>query len=232
MENENMTIAEGAGIEGLPPPQSRLEKAFAAIATGDVSRCPEPQSRLEAYAYACALALSKGGGVSSWNDLTDKPFGVGVEKQDIVSNTDISITNGQSSVMDATLHELIVNSPVKLVDGEFYQISIDGVQYDCIGVYTNLGNMVPGVWLNPVGNHSVRLEISFMTSWYALFAPVSDGVHNIAISKPVETIKTLDEKYLPETVVLESELEAKGYQTEEQVMALINNALGAIENGT
>jgi hypothetical protein len=35
----------------------------------------------------------------------------------------------------------------------------------------------------------------------------------------------LDEKFLSETVVLESELDAKGYQTEEQVTTLINNAL-------
>jgi hypothetical protein len=37
---------------------------------------------------------------------------------------------------------------------------------------------------------------------------------------------------IPDSVVLESELDAKGYQTEAQVTAIINNALGVIENGT
>ena len=48
----------------------------------------------------------------------------------------------------------------------------------------------------------------------------------------VEKVKPLDEKYMPTSVVLESELESKGYQTEAQVTELINNALGVIENGT
>jgi uncharacterized protein (DUF4213/DUF364 family) len=40
-----------------------------------------------------------------------------------------------------------------------------------------------------------------------------------------ETLVQLDEKYLPDTVVLESELTEKGYQTEEQVTTIVNNAL-------
>jgi hypothetical protein len=47
-----------------------------------------------------------------------------------------------------------------------------------------------------------------------------------------EKVKPIDEKYLPDSIVLESELDAKGYQTEEQVTTLINNALGVIENGS
>jgi hypothetical protein len=56
------------------------------------------------------------------------------------------------------------------------------------------------------------------------------GTHTISAYK--QELTFLSEKYLPDSVVLESELTAKGYQTEEQVTELINNALGVIENGT
>lgn len=59
-----------------------------------------------------------------------------------------------------------------------------------------------------------------------------EGKHYVSdLGKPL-SIKPLDEKYLPDSVVLESELTAKGYQTEEQVTVLIDKALGVIENGT
>ena len=70
MENENLSrleqylraIAESTGTEQLPIPQSRLEEIFLAIATGDDSNCPVPQSRLEAYACAC---IGAGGGTAT-----------------------------------------------------------------------------------------------------------------------------------------------------------------------
>lgn len=70
MNNENTSrleqylqaIADGTGAEGLPEPQSRLEEIFRAIATGDDSHCPQPQSRLEAYALAC---VGSGGGTAT-----------------------------------------------------------------------------------------------------------------------------------------------------------------------
>ena len=49
------------------------------------------------------------------------------------------------------------------------------------------------------------------------------------IYEEVKTVKPLDEKYLPDSVVLENELTTKGYQTEEQVTTIINNALGGFE---
>lgn len=45
-----------------------------------------------------------------------------------------------------------------------------------------------------------------------------------------EKISDADINKIVESVV--AELDNKGYQTEEQVMALINEALGAVENGT
>jgi hypothetical protein len=58
---------------------------------------------------------------------------------------------------------------------------------------------------------------------------IVDG-KNVATETYVdEALANID---IPDSVVLESELTAKGYQTEEQVTALINNALGVIENGT
>lgn len=137
-----------------------------------------------------------GGGVTSWNDLTDRPFGEEVAKHSFIEPMDLSFTNGQTSAMDATFGTAVKNKG-GFVEGETYYVSIDGEEYECIGVYNSSGVTNKGVWLYPVGDHNVRVEISMMTSWHTLFAPVSDGYHNVDIFTSSKTVTHLDEKYMP-----------------------------------
>lgn len=54
---------------------ARLEKFIDALTEGKKDNLPVPQTRLEKELYEGIVNGGSGGGVSSWNDLTDKPFG-------------------------------------------------------------------------------------------------------------------------------------------------------------
>lgn len=81
--------------------------------------------------------------------------------------------------------------------------------------------------LNIVTNAYGTIEISwsYMYFW-DLEEPITTNIeYIISISGEV---KKIDEKFLPDTVVLESELTSKNYQNETQVNTLIANAIGDI----
>ena len=185
------------------------------------------------------IEISGGGGVTSWNDLEDKPFeyipplfdiqwdGDATGRQTISYNTgyyvkvsDEVFTKEQlvNSLMYYSYDDTVLNEESDLYVEDKYGV-INLFVADAIVIYSAEeyieasgrpeGSVSNGVWFwcTNGGEYVNRLVAPF-------------------------TLKTLDKKFLPDTVVLESELEAKGYQTKEQVTELINNALGVIENGT
>lgn len=157
--------------------------------------------------------------VKSYNDLTDVPVG---EK--------ITTIIGERTT-PPTMFDSVSLGNYNLTGCNL--VCFDGVEYEV--PLTNNGmerlygnpalrsamfpsNGMPFVLVNNQVNNAVSLYVTEM------------GTHTISVHK--RELVFLSDKYLPDSVVLESELEAKGYQTEEQVTALINNALGVIENGT
>lgn len=174
---------------------------------------------LEGYAKTEDLsAVAKSG---SWNDLEDKPFGVGETSWDLVAS-------GQAASIDKSISLF-----AKVVEGKNYKLELIQPVSNlvlasniapCVATVMNwyqIGNNQDAVWCSAFG---ATLQVNWNVS--------SSYGHTVNVYEEVEAISTLDEKYLPKSVVLESELDAKGYQTEEQVTELINNALGVIENGT
>jgi hypothetical protein len=169
------------------------------------------------------------GGVTSWNDLEDKPFGIirtylnGYSK-----NSKINITSNQIRI-------------AKSVNGHFYyKTCFDDAIYDYFGHVQISGDMIygnPFLFDTTKEDNGVPFAIVLKYSgggYYDRWLYVGDTYVGKTVSLYFfnEEDNQLDEKYLPESVILESELEAKGYQTQEQVTELINNALGEIENGT
>lgn len=168
-----------------------------------------------------------GGGVTSWNDLTDKPFGGDEEEITLKLFTEpmlLSFNNGKTSAFEQGLEVAIANSG-GFVEGKTYGVSLDGEIYECICVHVSVPWGGKLTKLRAVGEHGVNVHCSVATYFHYVSAPVTNGTHSVAIYEMTRDIKRLDEKFLPDSVVLESELEAKGYQTEEQVTALINDAI-------
>lgn len=140
----------------------------------------------------------------SYNDLTDKPFGEEIVTKSFVESTDAEFTNGVVFPYQWSLvSDAIVNAGC-FDEGKTYYILIDGESYECICVKVlgSLNGMEYNEYdLQPVGEHSVRVDHDATLGKYTVYAPVSDGVHSVAIYEVVsKTIKPLDEKYLPDSV--------------------------------
>ena len=174
-----------------------------------------------------------GGGVTSWNDLTDKPF-YSEPVVEIMPET-MMVNHGGGEIWCQALNCLA------LIAGETYTVYYNGTIYSCMAYATE---MAPGVEAVCVGNKKLfggeDTGEPFVATWFGveldpsipantIMANSFDKGYDATISiYTAEAIKTIDEKYLPESVVLESELTEKGYQTEEQVTELINNTVAGL----
>lgn len=152
------------------------------------------------------LGGSGGGGVSSWNDLKDKPFGEEVTKSSFIDSLNLSFTSGKTGMFDYTLVQAVNNAGGFVVD-KTYIVAIDNEQYECICV--SAPNPTPGgsavKELHPVGDHNVKVSYALAIGGYQMSASVTDGSHSVEIyEKSIEVIP-IDEKYLPDSLVLADE---------------------------
>lgn len=212
-----------------------------------------------------------GGGVTSWNDLTDKPFGEELTEGIITFDGDYSkheyVDVGDDCfcvrISDKVMSkDEVVGSTVRYVylgrTADYLLSESDVISFEESGMTGVEGFVANVLWERPNGTKfsangviSIGGDFTIVQSiglpftkegTYFMVRPYEYYVESLScLTGLVETTKILDEKYLPESVVLESELNSAlsdaynavlglGYQTEEQVTALINNALGVIEN--
>jgi hypothetical protein len=179
----------------------------------------------------------------SWNDLQDKPFGEGPSRWvEVVSRFKVTPTQADNGSYTATVElsfdpKADTKYRIKVLDAMWANLVI--YDHECVsyvsGNYPILGYTKQGLGVSgdPVCAYSVAPSGTIPTRWTFEFQSYNgQNGYYIEIYEAKPTLILLDEKFLSETVVLESELDAKGYQTEAQVTALINDALGVIENGT
>lgn len=148
--------------------------------------------------YTEAIEVS-GGGVTSWNDLTDKPFGEGVR---LVETVLLEETTGVGSGVWERLNS-------SLVEGETYLVTWDGVDYECVARnysgYIMLGN-------NAIYEHDgddetdtgepFAIEAEAVNTWCCFYVNKNDEeTHTVRISQKKREVHKIDEKYLPENAV-------------------------------
>ena len=155
-----------------------------------------------------------GGGVSSWNDLTDKPFGEnedGTIKQldnkylqpferqeesvtDILAETSVTFSNGLGTI----------NTVVPFVEGETYYVVWDGTEYICIAKATessvktiSLGNTsMRGVGDNTGEPFCINHIISANLNTFNI-STAADVTHTVRIYQGVMGKWLLKKEYLP-----------------------------------
>lgn len=126
--------------------------------------------------------------------------------------------------------------------GEVYTVFFDGVPYvvtvgstygppRCLGnqsYFRGAGVYDTGepffIWFGTEGN-STELWIQ------------SSELHDVTIAiyygEVTQVVKQLDEKFIPDSIARAADIpDVSAYQTEAQVIAIINEALGVVENGT
>ena len=182
--------------------------------------------------------------VTSWNDLTDKPFYERVEMGDTLTwdeNTEdreTCLSAYKVSNAVPTIDELKKGGTVRYYkDGAEKEASfgVDEIRDTGYGYQIVVGGRGTALHIVPVDTTVNGVAVSSGTYFGhsgELLGITKSFTINDYTGFETTILKPIEEKYLPDNVVLEGELITKGYQTEEQVTTLINNALGVIENGT
>lgn len=154
-----------------------------------------------------------GGGVSSWNDLTDKPFG---------SETATTVLFEQELDFNSGTVVNLHNTSVDLVAGETYDVYWNGEKYSCVAQYhedtvmptLGLGNGDIGSIWDFTGNGEPFLLVVMLATenanpTTAVMVEESGQTVYMTVSQDYESVKTLDSKYLPEHLALNETVRKK-----------------------
>lgn len=169
--------------------------------------------------------IANAGGVSSWNDLTDKPFGVKTEMVEILPKTTKVATDVEVgcyvtpfSYSDTKLEELdggFREQPV-LLEGVRYKVVLDGIEYITTARTDEaLGTTVIGGEYDIIGEGENTViafkDMPFLicsgwniSNYLGLYTP--RGVardlpdFTLAIYEEQEIIKKIDPKFLPDSM--------------------------------
>lgn len=138
-----------------------------------------------------------GGGVSSWNDLTDKPFGETVETVPVLEET----TYDGFEEYDGVYSYAVSPPNYTLSPGETYIVEWNGESFTC----TAQDTIMSGVVIVALGNASAfglsGNNEPFCIVWNqyeVTYASLDNKTSNtVGIYQGGTTIKTIDPKYLP-----------------------------------
>lgn len=187
------------------------------------------------------------GSATSWNDLTDKPFGEEVTEGVLTFDGDLT---GREYIDYGDGYCFVKMSDRFLTEEDLAQATItfwnNGSTYDANAVIESqtLGDLtviivladheISGGMVVTLNSDAPLFGEPPMSAgtWFQYVTDVDSEVDSYPISLScltglVGTIKTLDEKYIPDSIARTEDI-----LTEEDVSTLINKALGVIENGT
>lgn len=173
--------------------------------------------------------------VTSYNDLTDKPFGEVIEETTVIPNG-TSISEDYSDYYG-------------LYDGLEYLITYNDTEYKCTAIqhkdstgwkrtYVGNGNLVRSdIAATDYPFCVMNVDDDDIYSGY--YASAEDENGTIGVAELNSTTKKIDSQYIPSEYVTEDELNAKGYltevpggyATEEYVTNAINEAIGTALEG-
>lgn len=156
--------------------------------------------RIEAV-YMPHSMIAGSGGVTSWNDLTDKPFGEGSGEPEFFG--DYTWTFGDSGI-PGVFGWGTTKVEFSLIEGEFYLVMWNGVGHNCTAVTATFD----GVDCVGVGNLSLiglgedtqepfLIGVAVDGSRAAAFTTENGATHTVSFIHATSAIKTLDPKYLP-----------------------------------
>lgn len=142
------------------------------------------------------------GGVSSWNNLTDKPFYEEGSRVLLIEETKFE---GFTQNPDYGLYFAYDAKPFSLAAGETYTVLWDGGEYVVTALDASAvvgGEMIAmgdgSAWGLP-GNEEPFIIATDAVSMYFFASDPNDSAvsHDVGIYQGATVIKTLDEKYLP-----------------------------------
>lgn len=161
----------------------------------------KPLTREEAFTKK---ALELGGGASSWNDLTDKPFG-----EEVVRLVDNVIVTTVGDVSSTAFWNETEGDPIDIIieGGATYMVTLDGVSYKCVAIpISSSGDgsikyFIGSLYFFSDGQSSRYDDegkpFSYSDGW---FSTSTAGSHTVSIDKVVTQPVNAD--YLPSADVV------------------------------
>lgn len=171
------------------------------------------------------------GGVSSWNDLTDKPFGE--ETGVIFEETSLIIDENGVNNLDIE---------IPLVAGEMYRVTWNGEVYNCVAkTVTSDGATIVFIG-NPDGSSNEPFSVASYPKelWESTLCKATIMTTTPSITVPIciegKVIKTLDPKYLPSGAgggfdPYYVEIQVTGTDTPPIVDKTYDDIIGAVNEG-
>lgn len=138
------------------------------------------------------------GGASSWNDLEDKPFYVeSAERSVLLPETTVTLTASEERGGNFYLADF----DFALENGAKYAVVWQGEEFEVTAAKYGEWNVGIG---DPTGSFAEQpFAISYNLQEYKYFIFAAEaGDCSVSIMKITETVKAIDQKYLPEPMVL------------------------------
>ena len=163
--------------------------------TADIPEVNYPVTSVNGMTGDVVIEAGSGGGVTSWNDLEDKPFGEEVSKEALIE----SQTFARTSVEDSWTTYDTGLSIEDLVVGDTYTISIDGVLTTLVAKEWTYGTYL-GDLPDAFGEYNFYFERP--SSGIAIFYLPPGGAETVtlAVYKDGIVIYPIDEKYIPDSI--------------------------------
>lgn len=195
----DITVDTELSLESENPVQNKVIKVAFDSTNRNVSSIFQRQEEMGNHLDSLQNQVDNmGGGVTSWNDLTDKPFGEDVTENDLVAEQTLDFQ--YNNAFNAYLNNDIP-APSELVIGKEYNVVWDGVKYTVECVYNEyaegaiLGNAsIMGVG-DDTGEPFVTAIIASAGTFY-IFTLDTSASHTVRIYTEETEIKQLDNKYL------------------------------------
>ena len=179
--------------------------------------------------------------VTSWNDLTDKPFGETFEFKNTIYTKMGGFTF--SKLTDGRWYGIASNTGLALVVGRTYRISIKHMGMSTLGEFEGIATnnqttmkyqIIDGKG-NMLGHDALSTTITFNSS----NAISSSSMTQVVIYEASEVTVPLDDKYIPDTIARKTDIPEvptnvsqltndAGYITADQIQEMIDNAISNI----
>lgn len=200
-------------------PLTRREIFERAIAKGEVPTI-KPLTRKEIIMAKEAKREASGDGASDcdWNIMKNKPFGEEV-KETVLYDEEIVTTGNDSNGCLVYSPDNVSENDVLIKAGQTYKVLWDGKEYECLAKETQatFGTLIyigDGGRIDNTGNYEesddpftvsyedtgygdwrFKIHVGEPNNWSG-----ENETHTISISTVETTVKTIDEKFIPETI--------------------------------
>ena len=174
-------------------PKFTRKELYLSYLNGDTSvELPAPVTNEEHYLYELCMNKSQGGtgGVSSWNDLTDKPFYD--DYVTILEETELELIENQGIAM------AMISLPIEANAGDEFIVNHNGVDYRCVA---NADAIIGNSVMSGLEDTGEPFAVQILGSASVYLSLVGNVATTISIKKYRPA--TLERKYLSDFPVID-----------------------------